>query len=587
MTLPSIASPLVVAGLVIWLLTLVQKKALSIKHALRDLGDCPGRAILWLHPFRSLALVAGPFYPVKGQMGYYYSKFSKYRDYGSTCLSSVIFWRAVPTYFVADADAVRLINHERHIFEKEVEAYEPLNIWGYNIISVAGSEWKRHRSVVKNAFNEANNAFVWSETCRIVNQWFSGLDSRPNENQPIDVLAVFKQVAFLVIASAGFGTKIDFNSDMDILKTPPIDRSNSSSSNPESPVLSFGVSLTTSAKRFFVRLFTPTVIYSIAQRVKIPVVSRVLEETTVGYNSLKWHMQAVISDARDASLKEPVHGIDEQSFESVDAPDKDHGAALLRNLVQANMAEEAGLDRRLTDDELTSNTFVFLLAGHETTAHSLCFALILLALHPEAQDKAYEEVCRLWPNMPPFDPPPTYKDNLPHLEYTIAAFHEAIRLFSPVPRLGKTVLVDTTLKARRFSTNLEGKVTDIEEYNIPLRAGSIVVLDSHGLHMNPIHWGDDVAKFKPERFIDTPTYKWPRDAYMSFSQGHRSCIGQRFAITEGACVLANLVRRYEVLLPVELESKSREEQQRILLAWKPGVTIIPQNAWVRLRKRKV
>ncbi|PFH49572.1 hypothetical protein AMATHDRAFT_194702 [Amanita thiersii Skay4041] len=585
--MPSVAFQLITAGLVIWLLTVVQRKISRIQNALGDLGDCPGRAILWLHPFRSLALVTGSFYPLKGQMGDYFAKFSQYSEYGSTCLSSVIFWRAIPTYFVADADAVKFINNERHLFEKDVEAYEPLNIYGYNIGSVAGSEWKRHRSIVKNAFNEANNAFVWSETCRFISQWFSSLDADPafsHGEQSTDVLAIFKQIAFLVIASAGFGAKMNFNLDMDIEKTPQIDRL--ATTNSEVPVLSFGVSLTTSMKRFFVRLFAPALMYPIAKRIEIPMISRVLEETTVGFSSLKWHMQSVISDARDAYLKEPVHGIDNVRKQGlVDAPTKDASAALLRNLVQANMAEEAGSNRRLTDDELTSNTFVFLLAGHETTAHSLCFALILLAIHPQIQAKIYEEVCQLWPDPPSLDQPPAYKDTIPRLEYTTATFYEAIRLFSPVPRLGKTVLVDTTLKARKFSTNLEGKITGIEEYNIPLRAGSIVIVDSHGLHMNPIHWGDDVAKFKPERFIDTPTYKWPRDAYASFSQGHRSCIGQRFAITEGTCVLANLLRRYEVLLPVELESKPREEQERILLAWKPGVTIIPQNARVRLKKR--
>ena len=100
--------------------------------------------------------------------------FTVFRQYGSTCLSSVYFWSSTPLYFVSDADAFRFISNERRLFEKEIDAvskirfvtdlqfdephcttkYEPLNAYGKNIVSTAGGEWKRHRAVAKNAFNE-------------------------------------------------------------------------------------------------------------------------------------------------------------------------------------------------------------------------------------------------------------------------------------------------------------------------------------------------------------------------------------------------------------------------------------------------
>ncbi|KAK2464804.1 hypothetical protein APHAL10511_003222 [Amanita phalloides] len=172
-----------------------------------------------------------------------------------------------------------------------------------------------------------------------------------------------------------------------------------------------------------------------------------------------------------------------------------------------------------------------------------------------------------------------------NLEYIIAIFHETLRLFSSASRLGKTVLSDTILKTRRFTTNRDGTIEDVKVVNTPIKAGSMVILDIHALHYNPIHWGDDVSKFKPERFIDTETYKWPRDAFAGFAQGQRSCLGQRFAVTEGTCILANLIRRYEVLLPADLELKTRAEQEKDLCRWIPLITITPQNARVRLKKR--
>ena len=110
----------------------------------------------------------------------------------------------------------------------------------------------------------------------------------------------------------------------------------------------------------------------------------------------------------------------------------DSGAALLRNLVEANMNQD-GDSKKLTEGELLSNIFVSmqlifalpcsaipLLLGFpscwtrlvdftfcdaynnlcppaETSAHTLCFAFVLLALYPESQKRIYEEVTRLWP----------------------------------------------------------------------------------------------------------------------------------------------------------------------------------------------
>jgi cytochrome P450 len=121
-----------------------------------------------------------------------------------------------------------------------------------------------------------------------------------------------------------------------------------------------------------------------------------------------------------------------------------------------------------------------------------------------------------------------------------------------------------------------------------------------------IHWGEDVPEFKPERFIDTESYRWPREACESytlchtslfllshlkhplvnaFASGPRSCIGQRFAVTESVCILAHIVRRYEILVPEDLDSKTPAEQRKSLLQWTPGITITPRNARVRLRLR--
>jgi len=72
---------------------------------------------------------------------------------------------------------------------------------------------------------------------------------------------------------------------------------------------------------------------------------------------------------------------------------------------------------------------------------------------------------------------------------------------------------------------------------------------------------------------------------LAFSTGPRSCIGQRFALTENLCILASIVRRYEILVPRALASRSRGEQEKVMLAWHQRITMTPNDARVRLRLR--
>jgi hypothetical protein len=69
-------------------------------------------------------------------------------------------------------------------------------------------------------------------------------------------------------------------------------------------------------------------------------------------------------------------------------------------------------------------------------------------------------------------------------EYTKAAFCEACRLFPPAMRLAKNVVGETSLKAHRFTTNHDGKVQDIKEYTVPIKSGSVIIIDILALHMN-------------------------------------------------------------------------------------------------------
>lgn len=167
------------------------------------------------------------------------------------------------------------------------------------------------------------------------------------------------KIAFLVIASAGFGAKIDYSDSHDSKDTSVAEMEITSNLSKE--MYSFGGSLMISSDRFFVRAATPNFIYPIAKYIRIPFISHVLEETAMGYSSLKSHMENIISQARDAWFTENAKET------RTDAPKhKDVGAALLKTLVQSNMNEESG-GNRLTDDEMISDVFVSI---HQTECHA-------------------------------------------------------------------------------------------------------------------------------------------------------------------------------------------------------------------------
>jgi cytochrome P450 len=491
--------------------------------------------------------------------GYYAGKFSPYRKFRATAFATVEVWAARSTFWFADHEAIKLITADRHIFQKDVAEYEILNFFGGNLVSAEGSDWKRHRSVAMSAFNEANVALVWSEGLRIINEWFEQLDAI-GPDVTADILPVMAQVTLLVIATAGFGQRVSWFDDP---KAAP----------PPGFKLTFRSAFMDSVHNVIFRAFVPGWFYKLSTVIKVPYLSSRALRTQLGFDNLQGHMLDLVASARAA-------------ISSGESAPGTTGMALLRNLVEANMNED-GSSKKLTEGEILSNIFVFLLAGYETTAHTLSFALVLLALHPECQQKIYEEVNSVWPpGVPTTQVTTNHKEYLDRLEYTLACIRETLRLFPSEPRLPKDVHADTVLPATYFTPGSEDSPpVEIGKFTMAIPAGSVIAIDVWALHTNPLYWGEDSAEFKPERFIDTESYQWPRSAFLPFSGGARSCIGQRFAVAEMVGVLASVVRRYHIRVPDDLAKKPLEVQKEMLLKWTTGISLTPVNARVKLCRR--
>jgi cytochrome P450 len=192
------------------------------------------------------------------------------------------------------------------------------------------------------------------------------------------------------------------------------------------------------------------------------------------------------------------------------------GDDLLSLLIAARDGEEA-----LDDAEIRDQVLIFLLAGHDTTAIALTFALHLLGHHREAQERVRAEVADVAGDRTPG------AEDVERLAYTTMVLKEAMRLYPPAWALGRHI----------------AGADEIGGYALP-RGGDVMV-SAWVTHRHPDFW-EDPERFDPERFAPEAEAARHRHAYFPFGAGPRACIGQYFSMLEATILLAVIVRDHDL-----------------------------------------
>ena len=194
--------------------------------------------------------------------------------------------------------------------------------------------------------------------------------------------------------------------------------------------------------------------------------------------------------------------------------------SMIRLLLEARDPETGeALDRTAVRNEAA----VMFMAGHEGTANSLAWTWYLLSQAPDAEARLHAELAGVLGGRLPT------LDDVPRLVFSRAVFEEALRLYPPVPFLGRQALRDETIRNRRIPE------------------GSLLVVVPWLLHRHRRLW-EQPDHFIPERFLPENAGSRERYSYIPFSVGPRVCTGAAFGMTEAILCLATLAQRTRLRL---------------------------------------
>lgn len=234
--------------------------------------------------------------------------------------------------------------------------------------------------------------------------------------------------------------------------------------------------------------------------------------------------------------------IAERRAEPADAPDR--GDLLSMLLAATDPEDTAAASNQMSDRQIHDECVTILLAGHETTANALSFALYLLAVHPEAQQQLHTEaIAVLGPTRNPS------AADYPNLPFATQVFAEAMRLYPPV-----------WVTARSCISSYQ-----IAGYTIPV--GAALLAPQFAVHRDE-RFFPDPDRFDPSRFTPERKAALPRYAYFPFAGGGRQCIAEGLAWMEGALTLATIARVWRLTLPPNAPAK---------LAINPAISLRPRH----------
>lgn len=226
----------------------------------------------------------------------------------------------------------------------------------------------------------------------------------------------------------------------------------------------------------------------------------------------------------------------------------------MSSLVRASQDEARSGAGSLTESEIYGNMFMLNFAGHDTTAHTLTFAVHFLAANPAVQDWVSEEARGVLVGGEDRAEGWDYAASFPRLRRCFAVLLETLRLYTPVP-------VAKCTADGMASLEVGGRT-----YAVP--PNTMVIPSYAAVHTEPEYWASDSLTWRPSRWIQaagTPGMDElvtpQKGTFLGWSEGARDCPARKFSQVEFAATVATLIRDCRVD-PVPLDGGESLDQAR-------------------------
>ncbi|KAE8381892.1 cytochrome P450 monooxygenase [Aspergillus bertholletiae] len=463
-----------------------------------------------------------PFVRLIRRNSRFQEKFAVHAEYGKLF---VLVTPAKCELYVADVDVAKQVLRRWREFPKPSSLLEKMNIFGKNLATAEGADWQRHRKLTARAFHEILHEAVWVESTRnaskALKKW-------------TDAESVYSTRPDMMALSLGVLFKACLNID--------------GADQSDTRILAGDIA----ACQWHLDVVLNGMQNSIT-----------LRQGRGGMQKLKTSCTALgellteFVEARTAQPKQTAH-IDLLS--SILAPTDHYG---------------------LSTDEVTGNLFLFMFAGHETTANALIYIIHLMAIFPSWQDWALEEVDQILQDRADGEEVPCYSQILPQAHRLRAILYETVRLYGPVPTI-----------VRKTDSNTQTLVLPEQEIIIP--KDTPININAIALHTDPKQWGPDPLSWRPSRWMSQESgssLKIISNEFLkglfAWGEGPRLCPGQKFSQIEVCAVLLCIFKCHRVELlpsPDQTMDQARSHALSLIQSSTVGLTLqMPCSELVGLR----
>lgn len=369
------------------------------------------------------------------------------------------------------------------------------NTIGNGLVTLEGEDWQRHRRILQPAFKtgflrERLNTVVPSSISRFLKSWQMAAES----SREIDASSHISALTLDIVGEVAFSHNFKGLKSVEEWATKTSFENESLASLDDA----FMSSLNRALK---------------------------LNLMTIVCTTLKWiYVDRFLNSSR-RHARHAINRATDQIIANAELEGTNNPKSLLHlMLVATDPEQQRGPQERnaLSKMEIRDEIKTFVMAGHETTSSWIYLALYAMAIHPDVQDRLYEEICEH--SSADSD---IFLEQVEKMEYLNAFMQEVLRMYPPVGMM---------IRENATTENFAG-------YQVPPKTR--IVIPPFILHRHPLYW-DDPDVFRPERWINVSEEERNRRrfAYLPFSAGGRNCIGQNFATFEALMIVAPLVRAF-------------------------------------------